>query len=245
MAGATLAGAEPWREKSGDGLSLATRPPRRRARARRIHPRDRRARDGGEELICRGAPRRPRRARCAADARVARPLRQVHDLRDLLPGLQRHAAVPGPEVLRAAGGALPHRGRAVRRLVRELLLRLRHLHAGLPAGRPHRRDQHAGQGGLRRDARRAAARPHPRAAHARGPPRHARRAARQLDAAQPAAAARGRAHDRPPPPRADAEVRGTDVPALGAPAHAERRRLAASPSSTAAGRTTTSRGSAR
>ena len=42
----------------------------------------------------RGAARRPRRARRAADARVARPLRQVHDLRDVLPGLQRHAAVP-------------------------------------------------------------------------------------------------------------------------------------------------------
>ena len=45
-------------------------------------------------------------------------------------------------------------------------------------------------------------------------------AARELDAAQPAAAARGRAGDRHPPPRADAEVRRPHVPALGARPHA-------------------------
>ena len=47
-----------------------------------------------------------RRAR-RAPARVARPLREVHDLRDRLPGLQRHAALPGAEVRRPAGRALP------------------------------------------------------------------------------------------------------------------------------------------
>ena len=146
VAGATLAGAEPWREKSGDGISLATG-----YRA--------------AELICPRRPPRPRRARPrprgaermaiqhdddvlgdAADARVARPLRQVHDLRDVLPGLQRDAAVPGAEVRRAAGRALPRRRRAVVGRLAGLLLGLRGLHPGLPAGRPHRRDQHPGPG---------------------------------------------------------------------------------------------------
>ena len=144
VAGATLAGAEPWQEKSGDGLSLATG-----YRAAEL------------VLAATTTPARRRRPRGAdamamhddddvlggSDARVARPLRQVHDLRDVLPGLERHAAVPGAEVRRPAGRALPRRRRAVARRLARLLLGLRDLHAGLPAGRPHRRDQHAGAGG--------------------------------------------------------------------------------------------------
>ena len=37
----------------------------------------------------------------ATSCALARPLRQVHDLRDLLPGLERHAAVPRTQVRRA------------------------------------------------------------------------------------------------------------------------------------------------
>ena len=51
---------------------------------------------------------------------------------------------PGPEVRGPAGGALPRRRRDVARRVARLLLELRDLHPGLPAGRPHRRDQLAG-----------------------------------------------------------------------------------------------------
>ena len=96
---------------------------------------------------------------------------------------------PGPEVRRPAGRALPRRRRAVARRLARLLLELRHLHAGLPAGRAHRGDQHAGArpscarstGVPLRDQ--LLARPDPgRAA------RHARRAARELDARQQAAA---------------------------------------------------------
>ena len=49
-------------------------------------------------------------------SRLPRPLRQVHDLRELLPVLARDAALPGPEVRRAAGGAVPRRRRAGGRL---------------------------------------------------------------------------------------------------------------------------------
>ena len=45
-----------------------------------------------------------------ARPRLARPLRQVHDLRDVLPVLAGDAALSGPEVRRAAGGALPRAG---------------------------------------------------------------------------------------------------------------------------------------
>ena len=51
---------------------------------------------------------------------------------------------PGPEVRRTAVRALPRRGRTVRRSVGRLLLGLRDLLAGLPAGRQDRRDQRAG-----------------------------------------------------------------------------------------------------
>ena len=81
-------------------------------------------------------------------ARLARPLRQVHDLRDRVPVLERHAAVPRAEVRRPAGRALPY-GRARARRFARLLLGLRHLHAGLPARREDRRDQHAREARLR------------------------------------------------------------------------------------------------
>ena len=74
----------------------------------------------------------------------------MHDLRDRLPGLQRHAALRGTEVHRAAGRALPRGRRALGRDVGRLLLGLRHLHAGLPAGREDRRDQRAGAQQLKR-----------------------------------------------------------------------------------------------
>ena len=71
VAGATLAGAEPWREKSGDGIASPARTGRPAPSWRRHDP-----------------------PAARADARFARPLRQVHDLRDLLPGRGGHPAVP-------------------------------------------------------------------------------------------------------------------------------------------------------
>ena len=63
------------------GHRAAERPPRGRAdprrEARRAHEAHRMTDDAAR-----------------AAARLARPLRQVHDLRDVLPGLERHAAVP-------------------------------------------------------------------------------------------------------------------------------------------------------
>ena len=175
-------GAEPWREKSGDGISLATGHRAAELILSAVDRRDGRARGGRGELSAMAVHEGHDVLGDAADARVARPLRQVHDLRDVLPGLERHAAVPGPEVRRAAGRALPRRRRAVARRLARLLLGLRRLHAGLPAGRPHRRDQHAGAGEAQGDEGRPAARPRARAPDAGRPARHARRAARQLDA---------------------------------------------------------------
>ena len=82
VAGAALPGAAPWREASGEGISLAS------GYARRADDPRRRRCGGGmtAETTCRRPP-----------ARLARPLRQVHDLRDPLPGVQRDAAVPRAE----------------------------------------------------------------------------------------------------------------------------------------------------
>ena len=96
---------------------------------------------------------------------------------------------------------------------------------------------------LKATQRRAAARPDPRAADARRPARHAGR--RRSPTGRCATACCGVAaerDDRPPPRRADAALRRAHVPALGAPPHGAGAAGAASRSSTAAGRTTTSRG---
>ena len=53
---------------------------------------------------------------------------------------------PGPKYAGPQAERFRVDGRAVARRVGQLLLGLRDLHPGLPAGRPHRRDQHAGQG---------------------------------------------------------------------------------------------------
>src|SRR5581483_2526522 len=58
-----------------------------------------------------------------ARARFARSLREVHHLRDVLPGVERHAAVSRPQVRGPAGRAVSYRRRHVRRFAR-LLLRL-------------------------------------------------------------------------------------------------------------------------
>ena len=78
--------------------------------------RGRRSRATGSAWPPATAPRRSSWRRSGNDrralrrhARLARPLRQVHDLRDRVPVLQRHAAVPRAEVRRPAGRALPHR----------------------------------------------------------------------------------------------------------------------------------------
>ena len=128
--------------------------------------------------------RRPGRT----DARLARPLRQVHDLRDVLPVVERHAALPGAEVRRPAGRAVPHRRGGLAGRLGRLLLELRHLHAGLPAGRAHRRDQHPGAGEAKAEARRPAARPAPRAAR-RWPGASARRSRRSRTGRWPTASA--------------------------------------------------------
>ena len=237
------------RERAGHGRDARGRRAVEGEERRRAEPLDGthggRARAGGVQERPRRRSRERRRARHAADARVARPLRQVHDLRDVLPGLERHAAVSRPEVRGAAVGALPGRRRAVARRVAGLLLRLRDLHAGVPAGRAHRRDQHAGAREAPGEDGPQAARPRDRAADAHRAARDARRAGRELVAVQPRVPAAGGEDDRHPPPRPGAEVRRADVPALGAQAHLAARRSARSRSSTAAARTTTSRGWAR
>ena len=236
--GATLAGAEPWKEKSGDGISLATG-----HRAAEL------------VLAAGGAPPRRRPVRRAmTDVLGSLLMRESLDhcvkctiCETFCPVAERHPAVPGAEVRRAAGRALPRRRRAVRRRVGRLLLGLRDLHAGLPAGRAHRRDQHAGARAPQGDAGRSAARPPPRAADARsgGSARPSRRSPNWTLENRPLPPRRGEGRRRAPR-RGVAEVRRPDVPALGAAATTRRRpRRGASPTSTAAGRTTTSRGWAR
>ena len=70
----------------------------------------------------------------------------------LLPGGRRDAPVPRAEVRRPAGRALPVPGGPSPDALARLLLELRHLHPGVPAGREDRRDQLARRGrGSRRD----------------------------------------------------------------------------------------------
>ncbi len=142
VAGRRASGRRALARGLGRGHRDHERPPRRRARARR-------GGTGGRGMtdLVRVA------ARGGVAARLARPLRQVHDLRDRLPGLERHAAVPRAEVRRPAGRALPGARRAGGRVVGRLLLGLRDLHPGVPAGGEDRADQRPGpaqgQGGAR------------------------------------------------------------------------------------------------
>ena len=94
---------------------------------------------------------------------------------------------PGPKYVGPAGRALPGRRRAVAGRLAGLLLGLRHLHAGVPAGRAHRRDQLAGAREAEGRDGRQAARPAARAPDAGRPARDAGRPDRELVAAQPGA----------------------------------------------------------
>ena len=162
-----------------------------------------------------GGARNDRRA-LRRHARLARPLRQVHDLRDRVPVLQRHAAVPRAEVRRPAGRALPHRraGRPTRRstTARAAASARRSARRACTSPRSTRARRRAA-----RARRHAAARPADRPPDARRAARHARRADRQLDAAQPRLPAAPREDRRHPPRRGDADVRRAHVPGLGAP----------------------------
>ncbi len=180
--------------------------PGRRGRGAGLgQPARRRRPGGGRRAVAREVrrghlPRRRRRGRICDpgggtderddrpgdDPRLARPLRQVHDLRDLLPGRRRDAPLPRPQVRGPPGRALPERRRPLGRPVARLLLELRHLHPGLPAGREDRGDQLAGPGGDEGRDGDPAARPPDRPPDADRPPRDAGRAPRQLDDAQPA-----------------------------------------------------------
>ena len=230
------AGGEPWREKSGDGISLVDG--LRGGGERAGGGEDDR---GGEALMAVGDPKDvlgPLLMRESLDHCVKCTICETY-----CPVAAGHAAVPGPEVRGPAGRALPRAGRAVGRRVAGLLLGLRDLHAGLPAGRAHRRDQHAG---AREDARAhglQAARPDHRPPDARGPARDAGRADRERDAEQPACCgsrprrrsgctATPRCRSSP-----GARCRG------GRASTARPTWSARSPSSTAAAPTTTSRGS--
>ena len=162
-----------------------------------------------------------------AAARLARPLRQVHDLRDRLPGLERDArcspgrSTPGPQSERYRVSGEP-----TRRRVGRLLLGLRDLLAGLPAGGQDRRDQRPGAQRLKTAEGHPAARPHHHAADLARPRRHAGRAARQLDAALAAAADPGREAARRAPRRARAALCRAPLLALGAAAQEPARRQA-------------------
>ena len=75
-----------------------------------------------------------------------RPVRQVQHLHQRVPGGARHRPVPGAEVRRSAGAAVPRSRLALARPLAGLLLGLRRLHAGVPARRQGDGDQHRGQG---------------------------------------------------------------------------------------------------
>ena len=161
-----LAGAQPWQEKSGDGISLASGLPRR---GDELDHR-RRQHDVDDDVLF-------ELMRGSLDHCVKCTICETHcpfsNVTPLFPGPK----YVGPQAERF------RTGEAVRRRLGRLLLELRHLHAGLPAGRPHRGDQHAGA-----KARSARAEGVPlrdqlhRAARRARPARHARRAARELDA---------------------------------------------------------------
>ena len=130
VAGAALPGAVTVARGIRRGHRIGERLPRRSARARRDPaPGRERPHERTGAIARRPAPR------------IDRSLRQVHDLRDPVSGVQRDAAVPRAEVRGPPGRALPHRRRAVGRVVGRLLLRVWHLLAGLPPGSEDRRGQ--------------------------------------------------------------------------------------------------------
>ena len=88
---------------------------------------------------------------------------------------------PGPKYVGPAGRALPRARRPVAGRVARLLLELRHLHPGVPAGREDRRDQQPGPGRAEGGPRRAAARPAHRAPDPGRAPGVPGRADRQLE----------------------------------------------------------------
>ena len=108
----------------------------------------------------------------------------------VLPGVQRDAAVPRARSTRARRPSATASRDERRRRLGGLLLGLRHLHAGVPAGRAHRRDQLAGALAREGARRRQAARPRPRPPDVAGRAGTPGRAAGELDAAQPPAADR-------------------------------------------------------
>ena len=153
VAGAALPGAEPWREGSGEGIALSSGlSPRGRCsseKERRL-PHERGEPDhrgAGHELL-----------RSSLDHCVKCTICET-----VVPGLERHPAVPRPEVRRAAGRALPGRGHAVARVLGRLLLGMRAVHDALSPGRSDRRAQRPrpprGQGAGRRQVPRPRDRP--------------------------------------------------------------------------------------
>ena len=121
----------------------------------------------------------------------------------------------GPQAERYRVARRPVAGRVPR-----LLLELRHLHPGVPAGREDRGDQQPGPRAAQGGPRRPAARPAHRAPHPGGAPGVAGRAARQLEPAR-AAAAGGAGEDAGDPPRRPhARVAGRAFQPLGAPQRA-------------------------
>ena len=137
------------------------------------------------------------------------------------------------------------RRRALGRDVGRLLLGLRDLHAGLPAGREDRRDQRPGAQQAQAPEGRAAARPHhhaPDVARARG---HAGGEDRQLDDRLAPAAGPRREAAEGPPRRAGARVRRAGASRAGRASTRARAPAARSSTSTAAAPSTTSRRRAR
>src|SRR5947207_10807632 len=135
-----------------------------------------------------------------------------------MPGVERHAAVSGTEVRRTAGRARPGTRPALTGMVRGLLLWLRHLHPGLPPGREDRRAQRACSPRREGASRATAPGPADRAPDRARPPRDARGADRERDAAGPAGPHHRRAADRRAPRCAAAELRGEALSLLGPPA---------------------------
>ena len=135
VAGASLPGAVPWREGSGEGIALASGHRAARGRAGRGCRRE----GGGmsEGVLESSCAARWTTASSARSAR--RPVRS--------PTSRRSSAGPSTRARRPSASAWPTSRRSS---VGRLLLGLRDLHAGVPAGREDRRDQRAGAHKLKR-----------------------------------------------------------------------------------------------